>query len=134
MGRWNLGRWNLGRWNLSSKLVIAYSGLIALMVGALSITIYWQLRTAQQSALEDRLLGIVSLAARQIDSDYHALVNNPQDRDTAYYRINQRQLEEIQASDLAILRLYTLRFRAGSYTVILDYGPNIDNLAPPPRR
>jgi len=111
-------------WNLSSKLVIAYSGLIALTAGALSITIYWQLRISQQVALQDRLLGITSLAARQINSDYHALINNPEDVDTAYYTVNQGQLKEIQASDPDILRLYTLRFRGGRYTVVLNYAPD----------
>lgn len=119
------------RWNLSSKLVIAYSGLIALMAGALSITIYWQLRTSQQEALQDRLLGIVSLAARQIDSDYHALINNPEDARTAYYTINKQQLKDIQASDTDIVRLYTLRFRSGYYTVVLDYAPKSEGLAQP---
>ncbi|NEQ75316.1 MAG: response regulator [Okeania sp. SIO2C9] len=118
-------------WNLSSKLVIAYSGLIALTAGALSITIYWQLRISQQVALQDRLLGITSLAARQIDSDYHGLINDPEDVDTAYYTVNQRRLKEIQASDPDIVRLYTLRFRDGSYRVVLNYAPNSQHLKQP---
>ncbi|MDJ0515046.1 MAG: ATP-binding protein [Trichodesmium sp. MO_231.B1] len=118
-------------WNLSSKLVIAYSGLIALTAGALSIAIYWQLRISQQVALQDRLLGITSLAARQIDSDYHALINDPEDVDTAYYTVNQRRLKEIQASDPDIVRLYTLRFRDERYTVVLNYAPDSQYLQQP---
>ena len=118
-------------WNLSSKLAIAYSGLIALMAGALSVTIYWQLRISQQNALQDRLLGTVSLAAPQIDGDYHALVNKPEDVHTAFHTINQQRLKDIQASDPDILRLYTLRFRDGQYTIVLDYAPDSENLGQP---
>ncbi len=119
------------RWNLSSKLVVAYSGLIALMAGALSATIYWELKTSQQTALQDRLLGTVSLAARQIDSDYHALINKPEDTGTAYYTVNQQQLQAIQASEPDIVRLYTLRFRGEDYQVILDYAPESEGLTQP---
>ncbi|NEQ38776.1 MAG: response regulator [Okeania sp. SIO3I5] len=118
-------------WNLSSKLVITYSGLIALTAGALSIAIYWQLRISQQVALQDRLLGITSLAARQIDSDYHALINEPEDVGTAYYIFNQRRLKEIQASDPDIVRLYTLRFRDERYTVVLSYAADSQYLKQP---
>lgn len=89
--------------------------------GALSIAIYWQIRTSQQAALQDRLRGTVSLAAQQIDSDFHALINQPEDQRTAYYTINQQRLQNIQVSDPDILRLYTLRLREGDYRVVLDY-------------
>ncbi len=112
------------RWNLSSKIVVAYLGLTTVTVSALSTPLYWQLRTSQRQALQDRLLGTVSLAARQINSHYHALINQPQDINTAYYTINQQKLQEIQASDPDIIHLYTLRFQAGHYTVVLDYVPD----------
>ena len=124
----NERRW---RWTLNTKLVAAYSGLIILMAGALSFTIYWQLRRSQQLALTDRLLGTVSLAAHQIDSDYHALINKPEDAYTAYYTVNEQQLSTIQAADVDIVHLYTLRLRANQYTVVYDYVADNDHRTQP---
>lgn len=43
------------QWNLSTKVVVAYSVLIAL-TGTLTSGLYWRLRRTQRQALSDRLL------------------------------------------------------------------------------
>jgi signal transduction histidine kinase/CheY-like chemotaxis protein len=113
------------QWNLSTKVIAAYSVLIALTAGTLTSGLYWQLQTAQRQALRDRLLEVVSLAAPQIDSDYHALVVTPQDVHTAYYSINQKRLQDIQSTSNAIKHIYTLRRKTnGQFAFVLDYFPS----------
>lgn len=121
------------RWTLITKLVVAYSGLIAIMAGSLSLTIYWQLRHYSQTALGDRLRALTSLAARQIDSDYHSLINRPEDAQSVYYNVNRQQLQAIQATDPDILRLSTLRWQVDRYTIVLDYLPPTHSATEPLR-
>ena len=117
-------------WNLSTKVVVAYSLLIALTAGALTVGLYWQLRTSQRAAIRDRLQELVSLAIPQIDSDYHALIVTPQDAEKAYYTINYKRLQNIQSSSEAIERIYTLRQQKnGEFTFVLDYSPSQHNSA-----
>jgi signal transduction histidine kinase/DNA-binding response OmpR family regulator len=109
-------------WNLSTKVVVAYSLLIALTSGALTVGLYWQLRNSQLKAIRDRLLEIVSLAIPQIDSDYHALIVTPEDAEQAYYNINYKRLQNIQSTSEAINRIYTLRQQKnGQFTFVLYY-------------
>ena len=107
-------------WKLSTKIVLAFSSLMALGMGSLAVGQYWQLRTSQRQAMADRLSEIVQLAAPQVDGDYHALVVDPQDANTTYYRINQEQLRTIQAASDDIQHLYTVRRQAEGYTYILE--------------
>lgn len=117
-------------WNLSTKVVVAYSLLIALTAGALTVGLYWQLRTSQLKAIRDRLQELVSLAIPQIDSDYHALIVTPLDADKPYYTINQKRLQNIQSTSEAIERIYTLRQQQnGQFTFVLDYSPSQQNSA-----
>ena len=112
-------------WNLSTKIVVAYSLLIALTAGALTVGLYCQLRNSQLKAIRDRLLEIVSLAVPQLDSDYHALIVTPEDTEQAYYNINHKRLRNIQSTSEAINRIYTLRQQKnGQYTFVLDYAPS----------
>jgi len=109
-------------WKLSTKIVIAFSSLMALGMSSLAVGQYWQLRTSQRQAMADRLSEIVQLAAPQIDGDYHSLVVEAQDANTTYYRINQEQLRDIQAASDDIQHLYTVRQQAeGHYTYILEH-------------
>lgn len=112
------------RWNLSTKVVAAYSALIALMAGALTTTLYWQFRTAHQQAMRDRLLDLLSLTAPQIDSDYHSLTLTPKDIHRPYYIINLQKLQTVQAVSKGINRIYTLRpQRDGQFMIVLNYDP-----------
>lgn len=112
------------RWNLSTKVVVAYSGLIALMAGALTTTFYWQFRTAHQQAMRDRLLDLLSLTAPQLDSDYHSLTLTAQDIDRPYYTINLKKLQAVQGSSKGIKRIYTVRPQNnGQFKIVLSYAP-----------
>lgn len=109
-------------WNLSQKLTAAYSVLIFLICGILTTSLYLQLRTAQRQAIKERLVEIVSLATPQIDSDYHSLVVTANDATSAYYRILNQRLAEIQQTSQAIEHIYTLRQNPdNSLGLILDY-------------
>ncbi|MDV3348765.1 ATP-binding protein [Leptothoe sp. LEGE 181152] len=119
------------RWNLSTKLVVAYSGLLALMAGALSVGIYWQLQRSQRAELQDRLLGTVSLAALQIDSAYQSVNDQPKDTDSDPI-VNQKILQDIQASEPRIVRLYIVQLRNGHYSVTSDYRPGGNRLPQSP--
>lgn len=111
-------------WSLSAKLTAAYSLLILLAAGGLTSSLYLQLRRAQRQAIRSRLQDIVTLAAPQIDSDFHALILTPDDVDSPYYRIIEQRLEDIQGSSDAIERIYTLRQKPdGDIVVVLDYAP-----------
>ncbi|MEM6449343.1 MAG: ATP-binding protein [Cyanobacteria bacterium P01_D01_bin.105] len=111
-------------WNLSTKVVVAFSSLITLAAGSLTVAQYSQLRASQRQALKDRLLEIVQLAAPQIDSDYHSLVVSPQEAGTVFYQINRAKLGEIQAASDDILRIYTIRQQLdNAYTYVLSYSP-----------
>lgn len=112
------------RWKLGTKLVASYSMLIALIAGTLIGALYWQMRSGQRQQLQEGLRETLSLALPQIDSDYHSLVATPNDISSSFYRINQRALEEIQATNDDILRIFTVRLQAdGTLTYVLDYAP-----------
>ena len=118
----------MNNWNLSTKIVVAFSTLVSLGLGSLSLAQYWQLRTSQRKAMADRLSEIVQLAAPQIDGDYHSLVIAAQDASSTYYRINQTQLGKIQAASDDIQRIYTVRQQADDhYAYVLDYQPDSDS-------
>ncbi|WP_434685492.1 ATP-binding protein [Pseudanabaena minima] len=113
------------RWNLSTKVVVAYSGLIALMAGALTTTLYWQFRTAHQQAMHDRLLDLLSLTVPLIDSDYHSLTLTSKDKDKPYYTINLKHIQTVQATTKGVERIYTLRPQGnGQFNIVLNYDPN----------
>jgi signal transduction histidine kinase/CheY-like chemotaxis protein len=112
------------RWNLSTKVVVAYSGLIALMAGVLTTTLYWQFRTAHQQAMRDRLLDLLSLTAPQVDSDYHSLTLATKDVDRPFYKINLQKLQTVQESTKGVNRIYTLRPQNnGRFKIVLNYAP-----------
>jgi signal transduction histidine kinase/CheY-like chemotaxis protein len=112
------------RWNLSTKVVVAYSGLIALMAGVLTTTFYWQFRIAHQQAMRDRLLDLLSLTAPQLDSDYHSLTLTTKDIDQAYYKINLKKLQTVQESSKGVKRIYTVRPQNnGQFKIVLNYAP-----------
>ncbi|MBD2318876.1 ATP-binding protein [Phormidium tenue] len=113
------------RWNLSTKVVVAYSGLIALMAGALTTTLYWQFRTAHQQAMHDRLLDLLSLTVPLIDSDYHSLTLSSKDTDKPYYTINLKRIQTVQATTKGVERIYTLRPQGkGKFNIVLHYDPD----------
>ncbi|AKG20574.1 ATP-binding protein [Calothrix sp. 336/3] len=112
------------RWNLSTKVVVAYSGLIALMAGVLTTTLYWQFRTAHQQAMRDRLLDLLSLTAPQLDSDYHSLTLTTKDIDRPYYKINLQKLQTVKESSNGVKRIYTLRPQNnGQFKIVLNSAP-----------
>jgi C4-dicarboxylate-specific signal transduction histidine kinase len=113
------------RWNLSTKVVVAYSGLIALMAGALTTTLYWQFRTAHQQAMHDRLLDLLSLTVPLIDSDYHSLTLSSKDTDKPYYTINLKRIQTVQATTKGVEHIYTLRPQGkGQFNIVLHYDPD----------
>jgi hypothetical protein len=104
---------------------MAYSGLIALMAGALTTTLYWQFRTAHQQAMHDRILDLLSLTVPLIDSDYHSLTLTPKDMDKPLYTINQKKIQTVQATTKGVERIYTLRPQGnGQFNFVLNYAPN----------
>lgn len=112
------------RWSLSRKLTVSYSVLIAIVSGALSISLFTQLREAQRANFRERLEDIVTLAQPQIDPDFHSLIITPEDRDTPPYRITLETLQQIQAASDAIRRIYTVRQQpAGGLTYVFESDP-----------
>lgn len=111
-------------WGLSAKLTAAYSLLLLFVAGVLTINLYLHLRTAQRQAMRDRLLDLVSLAAPQIDSDYHSLVVTYSDQQRPYYNILRQRLQAFQAATKGIKQIYTLRQQPnGSIVYVIDYSP-----------
>ncbi|CBN54253.1 hypothetical protein [Kamptonema sp. PCC 6506] len=112
-------------WGLSTKLTAAYSILIVLVAGALTANLYLHLRKAQRHAISDRLLDLVSLAAPQMDSDYHSLVVTYSDQQRPYYQILRQRLQAFQAATKGIKRVYTLRQQPnGNIVYVIDYSPH----------
>lgn len=113
------------RWKIGTKLMVSYSVAIALMAGTLTGVLYWELYSSQRKQLRAGLLQTLNLAVPQIDSDYHNLVVVPKDGRSPYYKINQRALEDIQATNEDILHIFTLRSQADdSLTYVLNYAPD----------
>jgi len=107
--------------SLSRKIILAYSLLAALAASLLTSGLYWQLRTVQRQAMQDRLLELLRLSAPQIDSDYLALTVNPGSMKEPFYKINQERLQNIQAAVPSIIHIYTLRQQADDqFVFILD--------------
>jgi len=121
MARWSKMTQN---WSLSAKLTAAYSLLITLVAGSLTLSLYFQFQTAQRQAIKERLYDITALSVPQIDSDFHALIVTASDRVSSYYQITQQRLKDIQAMSDSIKRIYTLReTQEGEIIVIMDYAP-----------
>ncbi len=109
---------------LSTKLALAYSGLIVLVSGTLSIGLFFQLRASQRESFRERLQDIVTLSASQIDGDLHSLVLSPADLTTAPYRVNSQVLQQVGSVSEDIRRLYTVRQNTeGELVYILDLVP-----------
>ncbi|MDJ1178740.1 SpoIIE family protein phosphatase [Roseofilum sp. BLCC_M91] len=122
----SMARWSkvTQSWSLSAKLTAAYSLLITLVAGSLTLSLYLQFQRAQRQAIKERLHDITALSVPQIDSDFHALIVTPSDRVSSYYQITQQRLQEIQAMSDSIKRIYTLReTKEGEIAVIMDYAP-----------
>jgi serine phosphatase RsbU (regulator of sigma subunit) len=128
-------------WGLSAKLTAAYSLLLLLVAGVLTINLYLHLRTAQRQAMRERLLDLVSLAAPQIDSDYHSLVVTYSDQQRPYYNILRQRLQAFQLATKGIQQIYTLRQQPnGNIVYVIDYslppnpivtvGETLTNLTP----
>ena len=66
-------------WGLSTKWTLAYSILILLVSGTMTLVLYLHLRIAQRQALRERLHDIVSFAAPLVDGDFHSLIRSPED-------------------------------------------------------
>lgn len=109
-------------WGLSTKLTAAYSILILLVAGSLTGSLYIHLRKTQRQAIRDRVLDLVSLAAPQIDSDYHSLILTPQDEQNPYYKIIWKHLQGFQAATKGIQHIYTLRKKPdGTIVYVISY-------------
>jgi signal transduction histidine kinase len=109
------------RWPLSTKVVAAYSALIALVVGTVTTGVCWQFRSLQQAVTHDRLLDLLNLVAPQIDSDYHTLIVTSADVNEAYYSISQQQLQAVQLASPSVNRIYTIRQQTdGQLIFVLD--------------
>ncbi len=106
---------------LGTKLALVNAMLILLVAGTLAIGLYFELRTSQRQALRLRLRDIVSLAATQIDGDYHAAIASDADVGGPHHDIITRQLMSIQAADPEILHVVTLRPHADHlFAVVVD--------------
>lgn len=107
--------------SLSTRLTITYTFLIVLVAGTLTLSLYLQLRKAQREAIRERLDNIVSLAAPQIDGDFHSLIVSAADTESSYYHIIQDSLRKIQATSASIKHMYTLRRQQdGSLVFVVD--------------
>lgn len=107
--------------SLSSKLTIAYTVMVMLVAGMLTVTLYLQLREAQRRVARERLRDMVSLAVTQIDGDFHTLIVAPEDATSSFYRIIQSELRTIQTTSTAITRITTLREQEdGRVVVVVD--------------
>lgn len=110
--------------SLSAKLTATYTMIVMLVAGVLSVTLYVQLRESQRGVARERVQDIVNLAIRQIDGDFHTLIVSPKDAESAYYRIIQTELQNIQATSTAITRITTLREQGdGDIMVVVDHLP-----------
>jgi signal transduction histidine kinase/DNA-binding response OmpR family regulator len=107
---------------LGTKLAIFSALLILLVAGTLAMGLYYELRTAQRQAMRARLRDIVSLAAVQIDGDYHAAIASASDSDGPHHEIITRQLMAILAADSEILHVATLRPHAEHPLVVVVDG------------
>lgn len=122
----SMARWSkvTQSWSLSAKLTAAYSLLITLVAGSLTLSLYLQFQRAQRQGIKERLRDIIALSVPQIDSDFHALIVTPSDRISSYYQITQQRLKDIQAMSNSIKHIYTLReTKEGQIRVIVDYAP-----------
>ena len=112
----------MNNWNLSTKIIASYSVLILMMAGTLSSGLCWQLYSIERQGVRNRLLAIVDLAARQLDSDYHELVIQGSDRTSAFYKVNHDKLVVIQSTIKDIKQIYTVRQKPDKkFVYILSY-------------
>ncbi len=117
-------------YSLSVKLTAAYSVLILLVSSVLTLSLYFELRATQRSAIRERLHDIISFAVPLVDSDYHGLIITPQDQNGAYYEIVFSRLKSIETTSKAINRVYTIRpQKDGSLIYIVDTTPNLTKRA-----
>jgi len=96
-------------WKLSTKLTLANSISILFVAGMLTLGLYWQMRSVQRLAIQDRLQDILSFSAPQVDGDFHSLIRVPEDETGSFYRVISQLFRSIQETSPIIERIYTLR-------------------------
>jgi len=103
------------------KLTVAYSLLVLLVAGTLTVGMYVQLRRVERQAIAIGLKEILILAQSQIDADLHALLLTPNDASSPYYKVLKERLATIQRASDAIHHIYTLRQTPdGQIQIVLD--------------
>lgn len=110
---------------LSTKLILANSLLILLVSGTLTVALYWQMRSAQRQAIQERLYDILSFSAPLVDGDFHSLIRLPEDEASPFYRVLSLRLISIQDTSDVIERIYTLRQQEdGRLVYVVDIDAN----------
>lgn len=110
--------------SLSAKLALGYALIILVVAGTFTLGLYFQLRSAQRQAFQERLHDIVSFAAPLVDGDYHSLIHSPQDESSSFYRYIALRLQSIEDTSDVITRIYTLRQREdGRLVYVVDVDP-----------
>lgn len=113
------------RMSLSAKLTIAYSVLIILATGLLSLALFWQFRQSQRDLFRERLRDLVSLGARQVNGDQFAAIRTRADENGPAYQAVLQQMRAIQAESSIIRYVGGMRAQPdGTITFVIDTDPD----------
>jgi methyl-accepting chemotaxis protein len=94
---------------LRTQLALRFALLSFLISAALGGTLYFYFRTLGRQNLKEHLSDVVSLAARQVSGDQHALIQPGDDRDSPNYREVLEVLRSIKMAGSEVSALYTMR-------------------------
>ncbi len=109
---------------LSLKWTLAYSLFILLVAGSVTVGLYLQIITAQKEAYQERLEDILNFSVPLVDGDYHSMIKEPSDENSAFYRVLNLRLQNIHDTSDVIRRIYTLREDInGDYFYVIDSDP-----------
>jgi|GEM_PF-435581 len=109
---------------LSLKWTLAYSLFILLVAGSVTIGLYIQITTAQKEAHQERLEDILNFSIPLVDGDYHSMIIEASDENSAFYRVLSLRLLNIHDTSDVITRIYTLREDDyGDLFYVLDSDP-----------
>jgi putative methionine-R-sulfoxide reductase with GAF domain len=109
--------------NLRVKLVAATTVIAMTSVIALGMINYINFRNQVRTDMQQRLLNIVSLAAKTQDGDLHATLQSRDDMQSETYRQMEAYNAVLLATDPSLEHFYTMRMNeSGEILFILDVG------------
>jgi two-component system, sensor histidine kinase and response regulator len=112
---------NIYTLKLQTRLGLGFALMAVVISATLAVILYSFFHSKMRRSFEERMLGIVGVAALQVDPQMHAELRDPEDQTSETYNKLKRQMRLIRDTAEDIRYVYTLRRNAeGKIAFIVD--------------